>query len=421
MTVYRYTRHGSGIRTGKSWPDARPVDAAATDLGIARAGDSFLFGFDRNHEDPVFWSDTILPLARSGAPNAPIAVSAGYISQPDNVQPSGMQVNFRLSGEPVLKRAWIDIKGPPFLELTDSASNIQIRGFGFSGAPKNGFICFGHSDELAETFSDIGIKLISGTMAGRVIETREHASVRNLVIEDCDAMGLVRGFARFHALSDSVIRNTHLQSGGVDGGGTDVAQMIHVLKGSHVRFENIWLNGAVNGLQAASRGSHYTQGDGIVTEADTSDFVLRNCHASGMGDGGFDLKTSNFRLEDCSAHGCKLGVRVWSHTGNQIHRCSFTQPTSVGGQAAAIWCGGSADVVDCRFQAGSDTSVFRFGHSEGGSPHLRLHGGEITMEHGAALIQGVAGTLELHDVVVNGDLRSSVVTSNGGPVRWSDL
>jgi hypothetical protein len=417
MAIQRYTRAGAGTKDGSSWDNTKAFEAITGNLGSAAPDDSFLIGFDRDREDPVFWTDTPIRLDRSGEEDAPIRIAAGYISQPDNVQPSGMRINFRRSGDGPLRLAQPALRGPMFILLKGGASNIEVAGFGFFGAPVDGFISFGEDEDGSETFSDIAISSLSGTFAGRVLESGEQAVVNRLRVEGCDALGLVRGFASFYDLSDSVFRNLHLDAGGVDGGGVSTSQLFHIRKGTNVRFENIWMKGGVNGLATADRQSDYIQGDGIVCEEETTGFVFRNCHAEGMGDGGYDLKSSAFLMEDCSAHGCKKGVRIWSHTQNVLRRCAFTNPVSIASQPQSVWCAGTADLFDCRLQAGSGTSIFRFAKGEGGDPVIRMHGGEITTDGRAALIQGDPGTLELDGVRVNGELRSETIVSTGGPVR----
>jgi len=310
-----------------------------------------------------------------------------------------------------------DTRGPPFMQLRDGASQLEISGFGFYGASRDGFVGIGNDDETPGTFRNLEIRDLSGSFAGRVIEARELVAVEGLVIEDCDALGLVRGFARFHDLSNARFYNLHLDAGRVDGGGESVCQLIQIVRGRNVAFENIWMSNAVNGLEASDRGSDYVQGDGIVTERETVGFEFRNCHARGMGDGGFDLKSVGFLMEDCSATGCKKGVRIWSRADNVLRRCSFTNPRTIGEQASSVWCTGTAQLIDCRLQAGRDSAIVRFTAGDAGMPELTIRGGEIRLDEGAALIQGEAGTLVLDQVLVNGSLRSETIAPRGGAVR----
>ena len=98
MAISRYTKAGAGAKDGSSWTDAKAFDSITGNVGSASPGDIFLVGFDRDRDDPVFWSGTPIRLDRSGERESPIRIAAGYISQPDNVQPSGMRVHFRRSG-----------------------------------------------------------------------------------------------------------------------------------------------------------------------------------------------------------------------------------------------------------------------------------------------------------------------------------
>lgn len=421
MTITRYTRNGEGARAGASWADAKAIASLQEDVRLGLAGDEFLLGFDRNREDPVFWSETGLTIDRSGSDTAPLTIKAGYIGHPDDVQPvesASRERFFRRSGYAAKTPASPGITGDPFIVLDNNASFVQLSGFACFGAPAAGFIRIGQSQAVLR-HTDIGIRNLNVTRAGRAVETSPNATVERLLIEDCTGSELVRGFARFRSVSDSVFRNLFLDAGNFDGGGVNVGQLIHVEAGRNLLFENIWLRTAVNGLDAQERGSSsYVQGDGIVSEEQTQDFVFRNCHAFGMGDGGFDLKTVNVLFEDGSAHACKKGLRIWSRGENLIRRSRITGPRKTGGdRGSCIWCGGKVDLLDTSLQAGSGAAIFAFGESTSQLPLIRMFGGEIRMDGDAALAVEQPGILELHEVVVNGTVRTETINSPGGAVR----
>jgi len=415
MPIFRFTKSGSAGEDQGPWQGAKPIEIADKYLQRARPGDAYYFGFDRNREDPFFWSRTLFSLKRSGEPGRPILAEAGFMTHEGGVQLAplpGGSVFFRQSGHRWAGKARPDTDGQPFLTVQESASHLRIAGFTFVGAPASGFILFGNGGRKG-TFSNVLIQHLSATQVGRVVETMSDVHLDSLIVRDCDAYEIVRGFGRFRSISNSRFENLHLDAAGVDGGGERVCQILAFSSGSNVQFENVTTKNAVNALDAEKRGSDYVQGDGIVCERETSDFVFRNCHSVGMGDGGFDIKTNGFLMEHSSARGCKYGLRIWAQADNTVRYCAFENPRTYGDvMGASVWVGGRADIVDSRLQAGPGTSAFRFWETEG-TPHVRMFGGQIDLDSDAELAMG-SGTLELHDVAVNGELRNETVQSSDG-------
>jgi hypothetical protein len=413
MSTLRYTKRGAGQRNGSEWFDAKALTSLSEDLLQAKSGDVFLVGFDRDREDPVFWAQSMLSLRNSGSASRPIRLRVGYIGHKDDVQPIGAQpasICFQSTKTSLYKKAAPDFSGDPYLRLS-SVEHIDISGFVIRGGPNNGFIRFEPSDRSDGSISEIELRDIHASQVGRVIETQRGTLLSGVTIEHCSAFGVARGFARFRSIANAFLRDLVLDAGGLDGAGENVCQLIAFEGGTNVRCERIIMNDAVNMIGAGEgRRSAYIQGDGIVCERETSDFVFRNCHVAGMGDGGFDLKTRNFVIEDCSATRCKFGVRAWSEGNNIIRRSSIHSPRSAGtGQAACLWVGGHVDLVDCDLQAGPGTAIFRTAELER-PPRIRMFGGGISTERDASLLVGSAGgAVELNDVAVNGEVRSGLV------------
>jgi parallel beta-helix repeat protein len=403
MTQLLYTRAGAGARRGVSWRDARPFAQLAADLRGAGPGDRFAIGFACGGDDPVMWAGSQVGVSASGAPGRPIRIEAGCTSDASSLRPLRGAGGTRFFLAPNAMGARM---GAPF-RLTGGASYLTFSGFRIDGASADGFVKF-----ASGAFSDLTISGFSARNVGRVIECERETSARNLVIEDCDAVRISRGFARFRRLDHSVLRNLILDADRVDLGGANVTQLIAISAGSDVRFENIQLRNAVNVRE-------YVQGDGLVCERGTSRFSIRNCHAQGMGDGGFDLKTTDFVMEDCSASDCQYGIRIWSASRNVLRRCTVRSPRRSGRLApACIEAHGRAELAGCQLQAGQDASVFRFSESAEGAPLLRVHGGAIRLDGNARLVTGApSGVVELHDVAVNGEMRSGRYTAGQAEAR----
>jgi hypothetical protein len=143
-----------------------------------------------------------------------------------------------------------------------------------------------------------------------------------------------------------------------------------------------------------------------VCERKTSDITVRNCHASNMGDGGFDLKTTNVTMEDCTSDSCKFGARIWAEGTNVIRRCDFRNPVSRNEtMGACIQVGGTLEIVDTKLHAGPGTVAVGLSHKKDRKPPLVvMRGGSIETEGdgGVAHCNG-DGVLEVYDVMINGE------------------
>jgi hypothetical protein len=420
MTVIRMTKHGAGRSSGENWENAAALKALSSYLGDAREDTAILIGFDRDREDPVFYAGSPATLSGSGGPEKPIRIAAGYIAREDEVQPQrgpGRQIFFKNPASSG-RLAASSNRGSRFLTIANGASHLQLSGFSLEGAPADGFVKF--AGRGSASFQNIAFEGMSAVNIGRMIESDPDTAIDGLRIEDCDAFRIGRGFARFRSLSNAAFRNLFLDAGNVDGGGQNICEIIHIEKGRNVLFENVVLRNAANMIEADARDSKsYPQGDGIGAEGGTSAFVLRNCHASGMGDGGFDLKTVGVTLEDCSAYRCKYGIRIWSHGDNIIRRCVVGNPWTIGGiRGACVQVGGTVQIVDSVFHAGPGTAVLTFnGGRESPDRVIKVFGGAIQTERGGALVAGQAhGKVELHGVAVNGSLRNGVYDYKGADI-----
>jgi hypothetical protein len=231
--------------------------------------------------------------------------------------------------------------------------------------------------------------------------------LENLTVSDCRVVGIVRGFARFHNISESTLRDLNLDAAKMDGGRKNVCQLIAVAAGDNLVFENLTLSNAFNQPPPPKEGKKlgYVQGDGIVCERKTNNVTIRNCRATGMGDGGFDLKTTNVTMEDCSTDSCKFGARIWAEGNNVIRRCDFRNPVSRNDtQGACIQAGGTLEIVDTKLQAGPGTVAIALSQKKNGKPPMVvMRGGSIDLEGSGAIAHANAnGVLELEDVLVNG-------------------
>lgn len=97
-------------------------------------------------------------------------------------------------------------------------------------------------------------------------------------------------------------------------------------KGSNITIRN----GVVSGFGATPVAGKYTNGDGIANEGGYTGFTIANVTSSNNGDGGFDLKSKNTRLDDTIAIGNGRNYRLWgSGTAGTI--------TSENPRGAHVW------------------------------------------------------------------------------------
>jgi hypothetical protein len=408
--IKRFTRDGAGGYGGDSWSDAMPIEWLGRSLRQAEPGSVFLIGFQPGKDEAIAFGGTRMLLQTSGSAEQPIVIQAGSVQPGDKAAASLQSAQatlFRSSSRWSIETA---PRSPQFfLGFVKGASNLRISGFRIDGTSADGFFKFGGKKGSETTYSNVSFSDIQAVNVGRVIETAEGALLDHLSVTDCSAKGIVRGFARFRALSNAVFRNLDLDADNFDGGGKNVCQIIAVETGENIAFENVTLKNAINEKDAGLRdhGAGYIQGDGIVTERQTKNITIRKCHAEGMGDGGFDLKTTNIIMEDCTTKDCKFGARFWAHGDNVVRRSAFRSPKTRGKTSGTcVQAIGSVELHDCEFEVGAGCAAFNFERKKE-TPIIKMFGGSVQLKDGARLAGGQpGGILELHDVSVNGTTRN---------------
>jgi hypothetical protein len=402
-SVLMVTAAGAGAEDGRDWQNAMPIGALSKVLGRARPGSGYLIGFD-SASGPVALDKGQIAIKASGDEKHPVFVQAGQIAGEHEIAAARGDLPFFKSAQPWSIQT-VRRRGSSFFAISNGASHLRLSGFHIDGTPADGFFKFRAKE--ATTFTDIVISGIEARNVGRVIETERGAILRNLLVSDCRAVGIVRGFARFRDLTDATFRNLELDAANMDGGRKYVCQLIALSAGENVLFENITLRNALNEPPPPKQGKEpgYVQGDGIVCERKTSNVTVRNCHASNMGDGGFDLKSTNVTMEDCTTDSCKFGARIWATGDNVIRRCDFRNPVSRNDtMGACIQAGGTLEILDTKLQAGPGTVAVSLSYKKDKKPPLAvMRGGSIeTSGDGAVAHCNGDGVLEVYDVMVNG-------------------
>jgi hypothetical protein len=401
-SVLVFTASGAGDKDGRDWQNAMPIGALGKVVNRGRPGSGFLIGFDPG-DGPIPLDGGQVVIKVSGEEERPVFVQAGAIAGHDELAAEGDAPLFKS------RKPWsienFGRRGSSLFAIANGASHLRLSGFRIDGTPADGFFKF--RAKQATTFTDIAISGIEARNVGRIIETERRAVLRNLLVSDCKAVGIVRGFARFRDLSDASFRNLELDAANMDAGGENVCQLIAVSAGENLLFENVIVRNAINQPPPRKKGKEpgYVQGDGIVCERKTSNITVRNCHASNMGDGGFDLKTTDVIMEDCTTDSCKFGARIWAWGNNVIRRCDFRNPVSRNEtMGACVQVGGTVEIIDTRMQAGPGTVAVSLRYKKDQDPpRVVMRGGSIetSEEEGLAHCNG-DGVLEVHDVMING-------------------
>ena len=409
-SIQRFTSEGGGSRDGTSWQHAMAVDRLESALASAEPGSNYVIGFDPHSPAPVTWKRTLVHVRNSGEAGKPIEITAGYLDAGGNIAAAPQDAPFFFQGlnnwTPALAVSRDAPRGA--MIFSGDVSHVVLSGFRVEGAGFDGFVKFGTTRTSLDNFEDIAIRNIAAHNVGRVIESTKAAKLKNITIENCEVRGAVRGFARFWNISDSTLRNLVLDADHIDGGKGNPCQLIGVFSGSNVTFENVTLKNAIN-----AAGVGYTEGDGIVCERGTSNFVIRGCHASGMGDGGFDAKTTDLTIEDSTAEDCKYGARIWSQSNNVVRRCAFkSRASALPSDSGCMQVGGRATVTDTTLEVAPGTCAFHLPQlKDGNPPHVQMIGGSIHLADGARLLVGEGNALlELKGVSVNGVTKDGTFT-----------
>lgn len=405
-SVQVFTGTGAGDKDGRDWQNAMPIGALNKALGRARPGAGFLIGSEPAGGGPIPLDKGQILIKVSGEEERPVFVQAGLIAGDHELAAAEGDASSFKSSKPWSVENF-GRRGRSFFAIANGASHLRLSGFRVDGTPADGFFKF--RAKQAAIFNDIAISDIEARNVGRIIETERGATLRNLLVSDCKAVGIVRGFARFRDLSDAAFRNLELDADNMDGGGKNVCQLIALSAGENVLFENITLRNALNEPPPPKKGKEpgYVQGDGIVCERKTRNITVRNCHASNMGDGGFDLKSTNVTMEDCTTDSCKFGARIWAEGNNVIRRCDFRNPvTRNETMGACVQAGGTLEVIDTRMQAGPGTVAVSLSNKKNQKPpHVVMRGGSIETTGGGKVAHcNGDGVLEIYDVMVNGKL-----------------
>jgi Ca2+-binding RTX toxin-like protein len=163
-------------------------------------------------------------------------------------------------------------------------------------------------------------------------------------------------------------------------------------------------NSTMKNCISAGSSSSYWNGDGFCTEGDTYSIRVVNCVATGNGDAGYDIKSDNVVLENCTGEDNGRNFRIW--TDAQLINPIGIDPHVRGGTSSQcqIWIGSGAHVTVTGGQfvdSGSKTVVA----ATSSNGYVVFNGTEITHAAGGKLagagVSGIDGSL-VHEVTSTG-------------------
>lgn len=134
-------------------------------------------------------------------------------------------------------------------------------------------------------------------------------SIRGLLVERVQAKCAKYCIKITRPSRDIVIRDFAFTGGEKR---TDSAIAVGISFGSTAR-DILVENGTLSGFYALAPGKKYEQGDCLSTERGNVNVTIRNVTCENVGDGGFDLKSSNTRLENLTAiNAGHYSFRIWA-------------------------------------------------------------------------------------------------------------
>ncbi|MBB4098350.1 hypothetical protein [Sphingomonas kyeonggiensis] len=178
-----------------------------------------------------------------------------------------------------------------------------------------------------------GVQISDVEVAGgyRVIENtsvpREAgADIVGLRVQGAKASDLRRSFARIrYGSHDGVIADV-TASGTLTTGAHDLPVGISFADTAHdFRLERC----TMRGFQWKRGDNKYWNGDGFSTERGNARILFRQCAAWDNSDGGFDLKSTDSLLDDCTSGRNARNFRLWSSI--RATRLTSVNPQKIGG------------------------------------------------------------------------------------------
>jgi hypothetical protein len=178
----------------------------------------------------------------------------------------------------------------------------------------------------------VGPLTVSGSY--RVVESSKNLRMRNLRIQGLTGTDLQRDGVRLRGdIDGAAIQNFRLAMRRQPQTEPNLPTGIAVQSGRGITISD----GEVAGFQMVKVPGRYTNGDGIAAERQVQDLTISRVVSRNNSDGGFDLKSSNTRLDQLRAEHNYRNYRLWG-------TIDAGTLTSIDPTGAHIWAGTGAVV-----------------------------------------------------------------------------
>lgn len=225
---------------------------------------------------------------------------------------------------------------------------------------------FNQQSRIFDLFGDrVGISLINVSAAYyRIFFTNMSAgnasqgTLRRFVIRGGKHDYMDNYTINLFSASDGVIEDVVMDGHGMRSS-APVPNGVHLMEANGAPSRNIVVRRckAANILCSTTTAGTYWNGDGFADERDCFDIRYEDCEASGMTDGGFDLKSENVVLLRCKSSGNKKNYRLWG--SGVLTDCESNDPVKQG----------SGPACHCDFPSAVErSSVFALDHFQANGP-----------------------------------------------------
>lgn len=316
MTTLYVSPAGAGARSGKDVANAAALGALVKQrpervLLLADQGDYVIAG-------PIGLSEG------GGRPNAPLVIAgANSDGAPARVTIRGTRTGGQLGNE-LFKLLGAHFISFEQLEIVDTRVPFRV------GAP-----CYGLR------IADVSARNVYRFLENNASGDERDASLVDFALTNCSATAIERNFLRIQYAS--YIGWIDQCSGDAAGAPTpDALPAGCVLEGAAAQMT--FRDCTMTGFAAPAGDGAYWNGDGFSTERGNSAITFQACTASDCADAGFDLKSTETLLTNCTAHGAKRNFRVWGEA--ELNTCASVDPVKRGGTGgiAHLWCASGARV-----------------------------------------------------------------------------
>lgn len=360
---------GSGDKSGSSPANAAPISALDSMVQKAGAGGTVNLLADKG----AYNLTGSITLKHGGADGAPVTIHG--------VNSDGSPANITVNGsrDPNWGTSH-GADGNTIFKLYAGASNLDFEHINFN----NVGMAFNIAADLKNiTFGKMhadNVRYFAGNYPGG---GSSMANVTGLTLHDIDVHGFSKSVLILKGDAHGIRVNNVLGDGEYQDG--DAFEMGISLQGTV--HDVVISNSTMKNCIAVGATGDYTNGDGFVTERGNYDISYINCTATGNGDGGFDLKSSNTTLTDCYSEDNKRNYRIWGDNvtlNNDIGLDPHKRVAGVSGTQCNLWV--SSEATNVVVNGGS------FIDSGSATHAISNEGGSLTL-NGVTIVHAVGGTL----------------------------